>query len=250
MHCNFIVASQYSFIITTTDHGTWRRLLHYTSKVKFCANPNPDSPFEKKEDQRFVRDYPNNPDFQSAILSILVHYYERLENEYGGELKQVPCPTIMRETEIFRNGQDSLNRWICESIIISPDSQEQFALSVLADKYKHWFMSNVENKFTKSASDVIKEIESSALSKHLQIGLNRMLVLKGCRINSAQDELILEPNESMLSTKNVGSPNAVSSIEQVENWWIGAANNDSPVQRAAAAEEGLDLSALNDLLSV
>ena len=46
------------------------------------------------------------------MLSILTHYYERLQNEYGGELKNVRSPTIEAETDIFRISQDSLFRWI------------------------------------------------------------------------------------------------------------------------------------------
>jgi hypothetical protein len=118
MKCNFVSASQYDFIVDTTDHGTWRRLRHYTAKAKFVKNPEPSNPFEKKEDPRFVTEYLDNPEFLSGMLSILTHYYERLLNEYGGELKNVRSPTIEAETDIFRISQDSLFRWIDQYIVI------------------------------------------------------------------------------------------------------------------------------------
>jgi len=196
MKANVVAASQYSFIVNTTDHGTWRRLRHYTSKAKFRKNPDPNCPFEKKEDQRFVRQYPTDPQFQSAFLSILVHYYERLQVEHGGELKDVRSPTIEKESETFRIGQDALHRWISQSIVLSPDCAAEYALGVLGGYYTEWYSANIERK-RHVAGEIIKEIESSAVGKHLRPAANRTLVLRGCRVLTP-DEMTLRPREELL----------------------------------------------------
>lgn len=197
MRCNFVAASQYSFIIDTTDHGTWRRIKHYVAKTKFRKDPDPANPYEKKDDQRFVRIYPSSPQFLSSVLSILVHYYERLQNEYGGELKNVYSPTIERETAEFRLSQDSLHRWISERVIVSPSSDAEYALGVLSSYYTEWYTSNIERK-RHVAADIIKEIESSAISGYLKPAPNRTLVLKGCRVLVPDDEMTLRPGEELL----------------------------------------------------
>jgi len=225
MKVNVVAASQYSFVVNTTDHGTWRRLRHYTSKVKFCKNPSESCAFEKREDQRFVRQYPDDPHFQSAFLSILVHYYERLQADHGGELKNFHSPTIEKESEVFRTGQDALHRWICESVVLSPDSAAEYPLGVLGGHYTEWYGVHIERR-RHVAGEIIKEIESSALSKYLHPAANRTLILRGCRVLTS-DEMALRPGESFLNTPDprgrgdFGTP-AVDPLElRQRRWWLG-----------------------------
>lgn len=197
MRCNLVAASQYSFIVNTTDHGTWRRIRHYSAKAKFRKNPDPASPFEKRDDQRFVREYPTHPLFQSAVLSVLSHYYERLQNEFGGELKNVRAPTIERETEAFRVSQDALHRWICEAIVVSPDGGAEYSLGVLGGFFIEWYAAHVD-RGRHVAGEIIKEIESSAIGKFLKPAPNRTLVLRGCRV-LVPPEVRIRPGEEFLS---------------------------------------------------
>lgn len=197
MRANLVAASQYSFIVDTTDHGTWRRIRHYTSKAKFRKYPDPRDPYEKKEDQRFVRQYPNDPQFLSSVLSVLGHYNMRLQNEYGGELKNVRSPTIERETEAFRISQDALHRWISSTIVISPDCDAEYPLGVLGGYFTEWYTSHVDRK-RHAAGEVIKEIDNSVLNKYLKPALNRTKVLRGCRVLTADDNK-LRPGEEFLS---------------------------------------------------
>ena len=196
MKANVVAASQYSFTVNTTDHGTWRRLRHYTSKAKFRKNPDPNCSFEKKEDQRFVRQYPTDPQFQTAFLGVLAHYYERLQVEHDGELKNVRSPTIERESEDFRIGQDALHRWVSQSVVLSPDCAAEYSLGVLGGYYTEWYSANIERK-RHVAGEIIKELESSAVGKHLRPAANRTLVLRGCRVLTP-DEMTLRPGEELL----------------------------------------------------
>jgi len=207
MKSNLVSASQYSFIVDTTDHGTWRRIKHYTSKTKFRRNPDPNNPFEKKDDPRFNKEYSEDPRFLSAFLGILVHYYERLQSEFDGRLKNVPCPTIDHETEVFRVSQDSLHRWICECVVVSPDSNIDYPLGVLSGLHHDWYSNNIERR-RHVAGEVIKEIESSALSKYLRPAPNHTMILRGCRVLTA-DDMDPRPGEEFISV-----------AEQSNNEWI------------------------------
>lgn len=189
MKCNFVVASQYSFIVNTTDHGTWRRLKHYTSKTKFCANPDPNNPYEKKDNQDFNLKYSSDPNFLSSMLSILSHYYERLQREYGGELKNVPCPTLDIETESFRVSQDAIHRWICESIVVSPYNDIEYDVGTITNNYLDWYKIHIDRKAVITANTFVKEIMSSAISKYLKPAPNKNVVLKGCRILGTENTL-------------------------------------------------------------
>jgi phage/plasmid-associated DNA primase len=198
MKCNFVAASQYDFIIDTTDHGTWRRIRHYTAKSKFVKNPEASNPFEKKEDHRFVTEYPDNPEFLSGVLSILTHYYEKLQNEYNGELKSIRSPTIEAETDIFRISQDSLFRWIYQNIVVSPNCEETYLISDLAGFYAMWYNKNVSQK-DHVMGEVIKELESSALSKYIKKLKTGVCVVKGCRLLNLSESTELTEGEKLMS---------------------------------------------------
>jgi phage/plasmid-associated DNA primase len=214
MHCNMVAASQFSFIIRNTDHGTWRRIAHYTSKTKFRRNPDPTNPFERQDDQRFLRQYSNDPQFLASVLSVLTHYYERLQNEYNGELKNVRSPTIDAETSDYRIGQDTVHRWISESVVLLPETLAgirntkqafepaatsaetlDYPLGVLNGYYNDWYAANVDRRRQDSAGS-IKELENSALGKYLRRAPNSALVLRGCRVVLPGDSL--RPGEEYL----------------------------------------------------
>lgn len=216
MKCNFVVASQYSFIVNTTDHGTWRRLKHYTSKTKFCANPDPNNPYEKKDNQDFNLKYSSDPNFLSSMLSILSHYYERLQKEYGGELKNVPCPTLDIETELFRVSQDAIHRWICESIVVSPYNDVDYDVGTITNNYMDWYKIHIDRKAVITANTFIKEIMSSAISKYLKPAPNRNVVLKGCRILGT--ETSLREYEEYISIKESANVHK-KTIECAPDWW-------------------------------
>lgn len=216
MKCNFVVASQYSFIINTTDHGTWRRLKHYTSKTKFCANPDPNNPYEKKDNQDFNLKYSSDPNFLSGMLSILSHYYERLQKEYGGELKNVPCQTLDIETEAFRVSQDAIHRWICESIVISPFNDTDYDIGTITNNYTDWYKIHIDRKAIITANTLTKEIMSSAISKYLKPAPNKNVVLKGCRILGT--ETTLREHEEYISIKEASKVNKKSN-NSAPDWW-------------------------------
>lgn len=204
MHANFWLASQHSPVFNSGDHALWRRIYNYTSKRQYRKNPDPNNPFEKKDDQRYVKELPSNPDFISAWLGILVHFNERLHSEHDGKMKNLTCETIEREREVFRNNQDTLNRWICESIVVSPKSEERCTLPAAAQAYKTWYTANIDSKHMKSIVDICKEFKTSVLDKYMKTGNNGNQVLCGCRFINANEEAVLDmdADEHFIGYKN------------------------------------------------
>jgi len=195
--CNPAALSNFDFIIDTTDHGTWRRIYYYKNKVKFCARPNPHNKYEKKVDPRFMDYYTNDPFYLQAMLSILVHYYKKLCIHYGGDIKNIPVPTIAHETELFRNRQDTVNRFITEMIVRSPGSEE-LGIPTLANKYIEWFGINYKRGILPTGVEIQSQLENSKLAPMLTMGFGNKLCLQGYRVKFSPDEKIGD-NESDLS---------------------------------------------------
>ena len=182
---NVVVASQYNLTVPTGDHGTWRRLRAYRAKRTFKTRPH--GPFERAKDPRFLGEYLDEPEYLAAWLSILVHYYERLQREYGGLLERVPCPTLDRETERFRMQQDVLHKWVCQCFVRSPQTQQTYDLAALAELHIAWYNRNVDNRKVRSPRDIMAELENCALGGHLQTSPNGVRFLSGFRVLEAAD---------------------------------------------------------------
>jgi phage/plasmid-associated DNA primase len=166
----FIVLSNYTFHINTTDHGTWRRIYMYHPKVKFCERPDPSNPYERQEDTRFARVFKNNDEYKSAMLSILVHYNQILHVKYGGEVRRVPCQTIKNETEAFRNQQDSIHRFIKVRLVrvdgpAAALDEAQMSIEHLARAFLVWYRETVDEKSKLTLKDVAAQLVNSYLEK-------------------------------------------------------------------------------------
>lgn len=228
---NLMVGQNYDFLIDTTDHGTWRRLKHYKSKVKFCNSPDSKNKYEKKEDQRFVREYINNPACQEAMLGILTHYYQRLQTEYDGFIKNVPCSTLDYETEIFRNSQDTINSFITETIVYSPNTKNQYPLTDISANYIEWHTKNI-SKCNHTASEIIQNLESSALQRYITRSANKTMVLTKCRVLPPENS-VLCAGETYFGTKinkQGVSPHKPHYPKQSKQWWSSSCHkkNEEP----------------------
>lgn len=158
-----IAISNYRFVVQAVDHGTWRRTLYYQYKAKFTSTPDPKNKYEYMADSRWLYTYIEDPKRHEAMLSILVHYYNRLQKEYGGNLEVVPVPTIRAETEAYRATQDSYHRFITQFVVHSPKSGG-VALEAIGDRYKVWY----ERTFNKGRIDmdsIVEALKNSCLQK-------------------------------------------------------------------------------------
>lgn len=212
---NIMLGQNYDFIIKTRDHGTWRRIKHYTSKVQFRSNPNPDNPFDRKEDPRYLNEYVKDPNCLTAMLSILVYFYERLQTEYGGQLKNVKCETLERETEIFRNRQDTMNLFITELVVESPEYEESYSIDDVGNRYHSWLQSRTRGTNMKR-DELSEEVLNSAMQKYIVRRENQPSIVKGIRILTHSTELLTELEKyiglTKLDTKHI-------KIDDDDNWY-------------------------------
>jgi len=194
VYATLVAMSNYGFDIDTSDEGTWRRLRYYQCKAKFCENPNPNNPYEHENDRRYIDEFVNDPEYQAAMLRILVFFWERLQAEYGGSVDRVPCPTLERETEIYRNSQDTLNRFITQRVVSSESIKETHHLSHIAALFVSWRSNHFDSDNGRRyvATDVLLDLENSALTKYMTTLSNGDRVIQHCRFLS--DEDVKDPN--------------------------------------------------------
>ncbi len=187
---NPIAASNFDYIIDTTDHGTWRRINYYKNKVKFCRNPDPKNPYEKKDDPNIMRIYPNDPNYKQAMLSILVHYNEKLRSLYGNDLKAIPVPTIDAETYEFRKRQDTIHKYITEMLVYSPE-YEGVSVKAIAQSYQEWYMQSIK-QVSLGIPEITAQLENSCIASKIETRLNGFLFLPHHRIKARYDEPLNE----------------------------------------------------------
>ncbi len=230
---NTMLLSNFDLGVDTTDHGTWRRVYYYENKMKFCKNPNPANPYEKKEDPRFIDEYCNSTPHKQAMLSLLTEYNARLWRKYGGDLKNVPVPTIERETEKFRNRQDAINLFITQMLVKSPSS-DAIGLTTLSSKYIEWYNKNIKHT-NYSISDVSAQFGNSRIATALERRLSGIMYLIGYRLKSYPEEPLMEGEEEMTVIARQTAAAA--------NWPTDA----SAAVKAARAEDAKYDSFINDV---
>lgn len=205
---NLVCYSNFDFIVDTVDHGTWRRIYYYKNKVKFCDNPDPSNPYEKQNDNAFVDEYPNDPLYKEAMLSILTHYRCKLQSKYRGDLKRIPVPTIKRETEKFRNRQDSLNRFIVEMIVKTSNPDDEVGVPTLTTRYTDWYNRSVKQQGGKSAiADAQSQFENSRIAPDLKLNKSGIYMLHGHRVKNFPDEPLQEGETSLWVAPPAGELN-------------------------------------------
>ncbi|KAL8611537.1 hypothetical protein ACOMHN_067562 [Nucella lapillus] len=181
MNSTLVAASNYEFLIRTTDHGTWRRIRYYHSRVCFCDNPI--GPWDRKVDARLIG-LIEQPQYRAAFLSILVHFWERLLMQ-GGDITKIKSQTIEALTEEYRAKQDSLMRFIRERVVISKGAMVN--VDLLVQKYVQWYSHTVAGSIQGvriSADEVAAGVENSALE---------VKILNGARV--IVDVRLLLPDE-------------------------------------------------------
>jgi hypothetical protein len=166
--CHHLVTSNNDFEVPGTDHGTWRRLKYLRMKIKFCDpavdDYDPKNPFERLGDPEIGSEWSEDPEILSIYLGIMVYYYESLQKNYGGKVQNVPHPNIKKETEDFRNRQDTLNNFINMFLVKCEDERQETPIGDVMEKYIIWFQAMYpDNKSFKKG--LVDQIENSVLQK-------------------------------------------------------------------------------------
>ena len=210
-----IVTSQYEFTIPTTDHGTWRRIISYVARTKFCGNPDPGNIFETKDDPK-CRDMASDKNYQIAWLQILVYFYEWFQEMYEENFDMIPSSTIDMQTEIFRNSQDRINQFIHKFVVTSPKyatEGQEASLECVALKFLKWHDVHYGSK-KQTLSEVVKEFENSAIQKNLRRNKTGALEIYGIRVLDEKEF----PRESEIYYK-LRNDNYHPHKDKIPFWW-------------------------------
>lgn len=185
-----VVASNYEFQIPGNDHGSWRRILLVPMRIKLCKK-NVDeydekNPYERIADSAIGSKWTEDPEIQSAFLSILCHYYELLQTKYNGIVENVPHPHIIHDTEEYRDRQDKINNFINIRFVKTIDKDSTVSMTTIIEKYTKWHegLYPDEKDYKKS---IANQFENSKLSKIIRKSKTGVFVI-GYRILDAGEE--------------------------------------------------------------
>lgn len=205
-HSNFrmtaspIITSNYDFVVSSSTYGLWRRMRYYRMKITFKSDPEPGNKFEQLADDA-MKNYKNQPEMLSAMLSMMVHWNQVLQLKYGGRISNVPCPTIKAETDNWQNRQDTLNKYITQMVMKSAPGEEskyQYALNAIALSYIEWYNNNVRSSKKHNIEQVMSNIENSSISKSLKRRPDGTVVLIAHRIKDTVAD-VMRPGEQLIS---------------------------------------------------
>jgi hypothetical protein len=138
-------AMNHDLKVTTTDHGTWRRLKYYSPKLIYVDNPDINNKYHRKDNPNYVNKYATDPQWHEAFITILLHYHSILMNKYKGSLKNVPAsPTIENETLEYRGKQDLIHRFCCQRLVVVDNIKElkegdECDMVTFVKYYSNWY---------------------------------------------------------------------------------------------------------------
>jgi len=196
--------SNYALEVDAVDHGTWRRLMSYCFKVKFVDNPDPTNKFEAKKDPELFEKHARDPAYHAAWLSILNHYWERLNAEYGGRVSRVTSGTIKADTEKFRASRDVLHRFLTTQVVVSPTHGGTYSLEIVSQRFFEWHERAI-GRSRLSPGTLQSRVENSVIHKYIRTMPNGELEVMGCRFLDPGDTR-LDPDEYFLDAAKVPAP--------------------------------------------
>ena len=221
-----IIGANHILLITTTDHGIWRRFLHYNMKMTFKTDPNPDNKYEKKKDSKYERIFLKDDEYKKAMLSILIHYNQVMHCVYGYNLDNLikNTPTLLRETEAYRNSQDIMNSFISSMIVLSP-SAPNIDVQEIAMKYNDWVFTQTGTRKT-GLSEVVSKLENSRIAGLFIKEGKKTPYLKGYRVLERQNEELIEGETYLQDTMNNNRENNLTNVDIYDRWTYVEGKNE------------------------
>ena len=189
--CHHLVASNNDFEILGTDHGTWRRIDYTTMKIKFC-NPatdqyDPNSPYERVADPSLGSKWAEDEEVLASYLGILVYFYESLQKNYGGKVRNVPHPHIRKETEEFRNRQDRVNNFLNRYLVKTSDEEYEMSMEIAKERYIKWHETHYPGTNKEYQRHAVDQLENSKIQTYIKKS-RRGNFLKGYKILDLNEE--------------------------------------------------------------
>ncbi len=184
-NCNHIVTTNHRFVIETTEHAVWRRFMSYKFKICFKNECNPNDPLERPRDPALIDKIKSDKRYQEAFLSILIHYRSKLYSQYEGQILKVPHPTIIRETDQYRQEEDVYQRYIMNNVYYSEGTV--YALEHLVNNFREFYRLEGSGSYTGKTADTIHIFRNSLLQpyckddngKHVLVNFRSFSVSEG-----------------------------------------------------------------------
>lgn len=187
--------------IDATDTGTWRRLEMYNCKTQYVNEPDPAFPNQKKKDAKIMDNHVFEPKYHSAFLSIVLQYFARLHNEYGGDVTTIPSKTMTEEKEEFALIQNKFIQF--KSRFLQPIETTLYTrLSLIAESYVE-FLGKLNVRTTQAQA--MDDLLNSALNKNI-ISHNNIHYLSGYKLLTEDEVRQLES----VQLTDLTSPNCIT----------------------------------------
>lgn len=219
--CNHVVTTNYYPVIKTTDYGIWRRMKLYRHKVSFKPKHklDPNNKYEKEADENVAKEFSYNKGIKEAFLALLVEYYKDLQKNHGGKLSNIRSESLDRDSLEYRNSMDTLNRFICENVIVS--KQSSVSINEIVDAYVDFLTEEYGKSITIQKNELKQLIANSDLNCFQLAEDSIKPVYKGIRLLDTKDadERMLEGEYFLVKNKN--SKNNKEELEEVECKYSG-----------------------------
>lgn len=200
--CNHVITTNYYPIIKTTDYGIWRRMKLYRHKIQFKPRSKLDlnNKYEKLADENIAKEFSYNKGIREAFMSLLVEYYKDLYVNHGGKLTNIRCDSLERDSLEYRNSMDTLNRFICQNVIVSKGSKVN--INEMVDSYAT-FLVEEYGKNTQIYKNELKQlVENSELRAFYKTTSGGKTEFVGIRLHdSADSDEMLVDGEYFLKMK-------------------------------------------------
>jgi|UniRef100_A0A6C0IVU3 phage/plasmid-associated DNA primase len=185
------------------DPAIWRRIMYYHFKTEFKDEREFDAtnPRHMPKNTKFINEYPDDPDYLSAFLSIIVKYHTKFHQKYDGKMENIRGETITKETKEFRDKTDRLSQFIgsyCYTKFADDkkdkkDTTIKIKLEDVAYAYIRWFSRRVDPTRKYTVDHVISQLEMSVLQRYISIiadknGINRQYLSGIVLIEPEDDE--------------------------------------------------------------
>ena len=165
-NCNHIVTTNHRFVIETTEHAVWRRFISYKFKICFKHECDPSNPLERPRDPKLIDTIMNDKRYQEAFLSILIHYRSMLYAKYDGQILKVPHPTIVKETEEYRQSEDIFQRYIMQRVYYYKGRQQ--SIDELITNFRGYYRIENGEQYKAKSADMIHTFRNSILANYIK----------------------------------------------------------------------------------
>jgi P4 family phage/plasmid primase-like protien len=194
--CNHVITTNFYPVIKTTDYGIWRRMKLYKFKITFVPR-EPENKYERKADERVAKEFAYNEKIKEAFLSLLIEYYKDLQKTHGGKLSNVKSKSLEKDSLEYRNSMDTLNRFMCCSVVYSKDCKT--LLNEVVEAYINFLVEEYGKQTNIQKNEIKQLIQNSDMNTYISGN-----VLNNIRLIDPTDtEDKLSKDERFLTGKTV-----------------------------------------------